>query len=127
MRQAGPGCLDAMHEALERLWSGAPEVDDMQRMRFATALGELVANVVEHGTTGDGAPPTVRLELLVEDERVVAVLCDDGSPFEAPGGAGGDDPLPESGRGIALARAAADELEYAPETEGNRWRLVVRR
>ena len=127
-RLADLGCLDELHVALDRLWVEAPEVDEAQRIRFAIALGEVVANVVAHGRTPDGGTPTLTVEVSVTPDRLRAELFDDGVAFERGATRGpAVDELAESGRGLALAREALDELRYAREDGGNRWVLVLHR
>jgi len=125
---ASPACLDELHAALERLWAEAPDVDARLRMRFATALGELVANVVVHGRTPHGAIPTLTVRMWALPERLDAELIDDGAALSQSALAGvPSDELDESGRGLALAREVVDELVYTSEQDGNRWTLTVGR
>jgi serine/threonine-protein kinase RsbW len=125
---ADPACLDAMHEALERLWAEVPDVDESQRIRFAIALSEVVGNVVAHGRTLDGGTPNLTVRVSAGPDRLHADVFDDGVALSRritrsmP-----DDELAENGRGLALAREAVDELRYAREDGGNRWALVLRR
>lgn len=125
---ADPACLAELHEALDRLWAEAPEVDDGTRAKVVTALAELVGNVVEHGRTATGSTPRLEVELTVADDAVRALVHDDGEAVDPDVTDRGlpDDPLAESGRGLPLARAAADELAYDHGADGNRWRIVVR-
>ncbi len=114
-----------MHAALERLWAEAPAVDDIVRIRFATALVEVVGNVVQHGRRDDGSPPSVDVRLQAEPD-VRADIRDDGTSFPEPLAVPEPvDELAESGRGIAMARAVLDELHYAREPGANCWRLVI--
>lgn len=125
---AQPDCLDELHAALDRLWREAPDVQEPARMRFSTAVSEVLGNVVVHGRTGEGAIATVRVSLKAEPGALRAELLDDGIAL-APGAAVTElpeDDLAESGRGLALARAALDELHYVRDG-GNRWELVIRR
>jgi serine/threonine-protein kinase RsbW len=108
------------------------------RALFETALMEVVNNVVEHAYP-PGAPAG-RLTLVLRGyaDRVEAALTDRGVEFvEAPPAPPPvldldslDFPdlpeLSEGGRGLALARAAADVVEYSRRDDTNRW-LVVKR
>jgi serine/threonine-protein kinase RsbW len=126
---AQPACLDELHAALDRLWREAPDVEAPARMRFATAVSEVLGNVVVHGRMSGGETPTVRVSLAARPDRLRAELLDDGVAL-APGAAATElpeDDLAESGRGLALARAALDELHDVREDSGNRWELVIRR
>jgi anti-anti-sigma factor len=92
------------------------------------ALVELVANIVQHGH--DGRPGhVVRLRLEHRDELVRVEIRDSGRPVPAETFAAADptlafaatdlDDLPESGMGLALARAMVDRLEHRREGAGN--------
>ena len=126
-RLADPGCLDELHAALDRLWAEAPEVEESQRIRFATALAEVVANVVEHGRTLRGGTPTLTVKVVVRPDRLRADVFDDGVAVGPRASLAEADELAEAGRGLALAREALDELRYVREAAGNRWVLIVRR
>lgn len=126
---AQPACLDELHAALDRLWAQAPDVEERARMRFATAVSEVLGNVVVHGRTGAGAIPSVRVSLQAGTDGLRAELLDDGVALDPDAALNElpEDDLAESGRGLALARAALDELHYVREDGGNRWELVIRR
>lgn len=124
---AGPATLVAMHDALERLWAEAPDVDELLRIRFTTALAEVVGNVVRHGRRDDGSAPQVDA-CVRADGDLRADIRDDGTSFPEPLAVPEPvDELAESGRGIAMARAVLDELDYAREPGLNRWTLVIHR
>ncbi|MCK6081703.1 ATP-binding protein [Microbacterium sp. EYE_5] len=115
--------IDAVHDALEGLWVDVPDVSDEDRLLFALAVSEVATNVVEHAA-GD-VRPTVSIRLAVDAGRLVAVMSDDAEPalirlgeVEMPGSDA------ESGRGLALALAALDELRHEAD-DGNTW--VLRR
>lgn len=128
---AGPAdadCLDELHAALERLWEEAPDVERRQRMRLATALSELVTNIVAHGHTADGRTPTITLRLSAHPERLEAELIDDGVAVTGSLNRGlPPDNLAEGGRGLTLARKMVDELRYEHEQGTNRWMLLIHR
>lgn len=118
--------LDAVHALLERAWAAHPEVGEVDRMMIVTAVGEIAANVVEHGATATVAS----LSVAVDDDGVRVELWDDGDPLPADTVTSAtmpDDPLAESGRGIALARDAMDELTYRRDGERNHWSMARRR
>lgn len=117
---AGPALLDALHALLDRFWAANPAVGERDRLLFATALAEVVANVVAHA----GAPAQVHVRLEAGPGGIRAELVDDGAA--APEGIldpAPPDDLTESGRGIAIAQAALDELTYRREGGRNRWTL----
>ena len=122
--EAGPDCLDSVHEQLAALWSEAPEVEARARMRFATAVAEIVGNVVEHGRTPAGSAPHMLLELRTGDAGLEAHLEDDGVALPEEPGAPVDE-MSESGRGLELARAAADAVVYERVDGRNRWDISV--
>ncbi|WP_425840357.1 ATP-binding protein [Microbacterium sp. PA5] len=117
--------VDAVHAALESLWNAVPDVSDEDRMLFALAVSEVATNVVEHAEGPDHPAVSIRLE--VDPGALTAVLTDDADPalirldeVSMPGAEA------ESGRGLALALAALDELVHEPG-QGNTWRLRRRR
>lgn len=115
--------IDAVNDALEELWSEVPGVSEEDRLLFGLAVSEVVTNVVEHAA-GD-ATPTVVVELSIERDRLLAVLSDDADPaLIRLGDVRMPDVDAESGRGLALALAALDELRHEAG-EGNTW--VLRR
>lgn len=124
--EAAPEALEQVHALLASVWDDAPEVDEMTRIRLTTAVAELVANVVEHGRTVSDGPPVLVLTVDAAPGQVVAELEDDGVGYP-PGGELPDDPMAESGRGLALVRAAVDEADYERHDGRNHWRLVVGR
>ncbi len=89
-------------------WTG----DENARFASELAFGELIANAVRHApgpvralasTEGDGV-----VHLLVEDSGVGFVAGDDDVP----------DVLAESGRGLSLVRAVADDVHIDKNTRG---------
>ena len=139
---ATPEQLDAIHTALDRFWAKAdttrrPPPDGEWRSRFVTAVAEIAANIVSHAHTPGSQPGPMQLGLRAYADRVEARFNDQGLAFSCPPPADAlseeeapePDPLelPESGRGLAIARAFLDELEYRHTEEGmNEWRLVKR-
>ncbi|WGL50590.1 ATP-binding protein [Nocardioides sp. BP30] len=129
---ARPQSLDLVHPAIEQLWSAHPEVGELERLRFETAVIEIFANVVEHAFRNDPEDPDgdgrrLDLVLAVTGAQVEATFTDNGQPAELdlsvvtlP------DADSESGRGLAMAIAALDDLSYEHEGGRNRWRLLVR-
>lgn len=117
-------CLERVHDLVDQLWVRVPDVEATDRYRFGTAVIEVAGNIVEHG----GDDVRLRLRLVARDSSVEAYFRDTGPEIvldeltgELP------EPLAEKGRGIALARAALDDVEYEREGEANLWRLRQRR
>lgn len=113
--------VDALHAAFVSLWSAVPEVSDEDRMLFELAVSEIATNVVEHAEGPDHALVSMRVE--VDPIALTAVMTDDADPalirLDDVGMPAAD---AETGRGLALALAALDELVHEPG-EGNIWRL----
>jgi len=129
---ATPEMMNLAHDAIERLWSVHEGVGTVERIRFETAVVEILGNIIEHAYELDtsGNPQTRRfdLALTVTDEEVVAEFGDDGRPvaLDLSAVAMPDDEA-ESGRGLAMAKAAVDDLSYDRVEGRNHWRLSVRR
>jgi len=122
--RSGPEGLERVHDLLDQVWAAHPDVADDDRVRFALAVAEIAGNIVAHSRS-----PGFSLRLRGTAERLEAYFEDTGLPCEVdlatvclP-----SDPLAESGRGLALARAAVDELDYRRAGDLNRWRIVRRR
>jgi serine/threonine-protein kinase RsbW len=137
---ARPESLELVHPVLEQLWA-VYDVPALDRMRFETAVVEIFANIVEHAFRSD--PPDApdgpdspdaavdgrRLELVVAvgPEELVATFTDNGLPVELDlSEVTLPDAEAESGRGLAMALAAVDELHYERRDGRNRWRLACR-
>lgn len=120
---ADDGVFDLLHGTLDAVWAAHPEVGHADRMAVALALSELVANAVEHG-----AASRVWLSVEVEGGEVAVRLEDDGvpTPRRVDSAVVPDDPMAESGRGMALARVVA-ELSHAWVEGRNRWEVRPRR
>jgi serine/threonine-protein kinase RsbW len=117
--------LGAVERAVAELWQRATVADE-DRMLFELAVLEVAGNIVQHGESETGAVE-VRLDLRATDEDLVATFRDSADPpildlssVSMPGSEA------ESGRGLALALAALDELTHLTD-DGNTWRLRRRR
>lgn len=95
------------------------------RLEFETAVAEIAANIIEHANPA--ARGDFSMHLFYSGESVSARFVDSGLPFThtitAPPPA---DPLAETGRGIAIARAALDRLHYQRQDNRNVWTLEKR-
>jgi serine/threonine-protein kinase RsbW len=118
---AGPGLIDRVHEALDRLFEGAPAAGDEDRMLFRLAVSEVATNVVEHAAARE--PIHVTVELDADAGAFSAVFTDTADPALIDLGAVSmPDEDAESGRGLAIALATLDELVHERDG-GNTWRL----
>lgn len=122
---AGPARLalvDRVHDALEKLWEQAREVPVDDRTLFALAVSEVLTNMVQHS---DGpCEVSVSVELRATDDDLTAILVDTAPPAAIDWhGVAMPDTDSESGRGLALARAALDEFTHTFDEGGNRWLL----
>jgi serine/threonine-protein kinase RsbW len=122
--------LDLVQDRLATLWAGDESVAAADRVRFEMAVVEVVGNIVEHAFEHDADPRVRRLTvaLTLAQDRVEAHLYDNGLPAEIDLGAvtmPDEDAL--SGRGLALAVAAVDEVGYERVDGRNHWRLLCRR
>ena len=122
---AVPENLQLLHDLLDRVRDDHPDLERTDVMLFETAVIEIANNVVEHGRP----PGTVHYSftLDVEPDRLRGVLSEGGDElpelrFVMPGHDS------EEGRGLALAKMALDDLEYARVEDKNEWRMTrVRR
>ncbi|MDQ0745070.1 serine/threonine-protein kinase RsbW [Clavibacter sp. B3I6] len=118
--QAPPDDVDAVHELVARLWDDRPDVSDLDRMAFETALVELASNVIEHADSGEGVSCVV--SVTVDDGTMSARLRDGAEPGDfrlAPREMPGVDA--ESGRGLAMVQLLCDELTYERVGDENVW------
>ena len=129
--------LDVIHAALDRFWAKVDTIvtrppDREWRARFVTAIAEIATNIIRHAYPSEREPGPMRLHLYAYPDRVEAYFNDQGVAFIPPPPVeDGPEPdpleLPESGRGLAVAQACLDELEYRRTGEGtNQWRLMKR-
>ncbi|QWZ08269.1 ATP-binding protein [Nocardioides panacis] len=123
---AVPESLDLLQDLLELVRREHPDLHETDVSMFETAIVEIHGNVVEHGH-----PPgqvIYAFELEVSPDRLVGILADTG--VAAPD-LSGMDTLPhemaESGRGLWLAKATLDDLQYVRIGDRNTWKLVRNR
>ena len=119
---AGPDFLEEVHCFLERVWATSPDVSGIDRMMFETAVIEIAANIIEHGSPGAG--PQCELTIEVYPDRLDAHFSDDGIiALVNVDTAAMPDALAEGGRGLAIAKAALDGLTYERRNNTNFWTL----
>lgn len=133
---ATPEMLDLVHAVLERLWADHADVSQGDRARFEMAVIEILGNIVEHAyrldpsdDPDDGSARRFDVSLVATDEELVAAFGDNGMPVALDlSNVAMPDEDAESGRGLALAAAAVDDLSYERVEGRNHWRLLcVRR
>ena len=113
-----PESLEDLHDLMARARRDHPEVHSEDLMMLETAVVEIAGNVVEHGRPEGRAAYRMRLEVLDDLLRVRLTDAGAGAVPCAPQTA---DPLAESGRGLALADAVVDRLDYQRVGDQNRW------
>jgi serine/threonine-protein kinase RsbW len=119
---ADPGCLGKIHNLLASAWGSSPDVTETDRAMFETAVIEIAGNIVRHGS--DEGRTVCNLILEVFPDRLDARFHDDGLIADVDiAAAAMPDTNAESGRGLALAKAAVDVLTYERHNGENFWSL----
>ena len=120
---AEPNSMQRVHDLLAQFWDQCGSVTLHERIRFETATVEIANNIAEHVDT-----ETFTLKLAANSEALEALFVDSGPQLRFdPLSRTLPEELAESGRGLALACAAVDEVHYLHEAHQNRWRLVLHR
>ncbi len=124
--EAEGALLDAMHDLLARAWELWTDVAVPDRMAFATALAEVVGNVVEHASVrAVGVSASIELRRTVQ--AVEAEVRTNAPPLLDPPipdrpDVDALDPLAEGGRGLVMAMLLCD-VDLTPRPDGNTWRV----
>lgn len=124
---AVPRDMEQLHDLLEQASAEHPHIPASDVMMFETAVMELANNVVEHGRPVGQVAWHFRLE--VSPESLTARLADSGEEYAGWDAAAAHDmpgEMAESGRGLPLASAVLDELDYRREGASNVWTMVRR-
>ncbi len=128
---ATPEILELVHGMIAHLWSAHPDISGRDRARFEMSVIEILGNIVEHAYLADASFPSGRrfeIVLGATDDLLMAHLGDNGLPVALDlSTAVMPDELAESGRGLALATAALDDLSYERVGGRNLWDLLCRR
>lgn len=123
---ACPDALDQIEDVLAGLWTRHPHVPEDIRMRLGIAVNEIAANIIEHATAAVGRLVRLQMWAHVRDNEVLITLTDDGIPLSADLPSGDmPDELAERGRGLPLARAVLNRLNYHRADELNHWELAI--
>jgi anti-sigma regulatory factor (Ser/Thr protein kinase) len=92
------------HQVLS--FAGNHEISDRELEEFIFAVGEALANAIEHSHTSD----VIEVQCQVEDDKILATIIDSGAGFSS-------DPFPhvtlpdtlsERGRGLPIMRRCTD-------------------
>lgn len=122
--------VEEVLDALTALYGMAGDVSEEDRTFFSLAVSEVATNIVTHACAspaGDLSKVSVSVDLAVEAETMTARFVDDAAPADVSvAEAQLPDELAESGRGLAIATMALDQLTYDVH-DGNTWKLLRRR
>ncbi|HYP46093.1 MAG TPA: ATP-binding protein [Propionibacteriaceae bacterium] len=118
---SGREWLSQIAASLADAWESAPFVPEDDRLMFELAVLEVAGNIVVHSVP---TPTWYLFELDINRQRLAGVLKDNaGRAAASLDTARMPDETAEGGRGLALAKAALDVLQYDGAT-GNCWTLV---
>lgn len=118
--------LRTIHSELHALWSRNPQVPDDVRIQMAIATAEVGANIIKH--TPQGRPVRIRMDLELSDHQVHVGFTDNGPPADIDlESVSMPDPMAETGRGLAMARAVLGRFSHRRDAIGNHWTLVSQR
>lgn len=123
---AVPDSIDLLQDLLARVREERPELDEADLFMLELAVVEIHGNVVEHGEPRGEV--TYAFQVKVYDDRLVGILADTGTA--SPDLSELDrvsDEMAESGRGLWLAQASLDAIDYQRIGERNKWTMVRRR
>jgi len=121
---AVPEQLDSVHALLAQAAADHPHLDPMDVMLFETAVIEIANNVVEHGRPEGEV--RWKFTVRVHPGQIEAELDDTGQSFTFDDRRAMPDEDAEGGRGLALAEAVLDQIEFERMPDANHWRMVRR-
>lgn len=110
-----PMAVPIVRRSLER-FAVRLGLDDNRRFALLTAVGEAIANAVEHAY--HGSPGLVRLEAQAGDDALIVVVEDEGKWKPAQR-------REERGRGLPLMRALMDAVEIRTHQSRTEVRLTM--
>ncbi len=134
-RPVVPATLEAVHFELNQFCTLVNSeltlsVPDRWKLEFFTACSEICSNIIKHAFAESPQQGTMVLHLKLFNNRVEVEFTDDGALFDEEASTGDPAPgpdadLPESGRGLHVARALLDTLRYRRSQKSkNHWLLV---
>lgn len=121
---AVPEELDAVHDLLGQAAGEHPALDPTDVMLFETAIIEIANNVVEYGRPAGKV--RWKFTIRVHQDEIEAELDDTGQTFAPALGGSMPGEEAEGGRGLALAEALLDRIEFQRMSDRNHWRMVRR-
>ena len=121
---AVPDQLDAVHALLAHAVADHPELDPMDVMLFETAIIEIANNVVEYGRPEGEV--RWKFTIRVRKDEIEAELDDTGQTFTPSQGKAMPGEDAEGGRGLPIAEALLDRIEFKRMDDTNHWRMVRR-
>jgi len=121
---AVPEQLDAVHTLLADAASEHPSLDPMDVMLFETAIIEIANNVVEYGRPEGEV--RWKFTIRVREDEIEAELDDTGQKFTPEQGQAMPGEDAEGGRGLPIAEALLDQIEFERMDDTNHWHMVRR-
>jgi serine/threonine-protein kinase RsbW len=121
---AVPDQLDAVHALLAQAAGEHPKLDPTDVMLFETAVIEIANNVVEYGRPEGEV--RWKFAIRVREDEIEAELDDTGQTFTPEQGKGMPGEDAEGGRGLPIAEAVLDQIEFKRMDDTNHWRMVRR-
>lgn len=118
---AVPEGLASLHELLARAAREHPSLPPTDVMMLETAVMEIAGNVIRHGKPSGAVNWTFILEV---GPPLRATLADSGEEYAEIWTGDMPDEMAESGRGLALADAALDQLVYERRGIINVWTMT---
>ena len=129
LRLVFPATLADAREVTELVTRLCGRMSADERALYATAVMELLVNVVKHGY-GNAADATITIsavpgpdaiELIIEDTGIgMPAGRFDAAPAEVDFDAGDLSRLPEAGLGLAIVKSVMDTVQYRHDRGGNR-------
>ena len=121
--------IGVVQAEFDEWWTALGGGQGATRFAFETAVVEIATNIVRHTERAEGRSGRAYiLELVGDASTVSAVFTDNGKPAEIDlSTVTMADVEDEGGRGLALALAALDSLDYRHVDGRNVWTLVCRR
>lgn len=123
---AEPDLLQVVHEAIEQLWREAPDVPRAARIRFETAVVEVLTNIVRHATPAGPGPVHVSAALRAADTTLDAEIVDDATDVRVDLDREAPPDLATGGRGLLIVQRAVDEVSRTRRGDHNEWHLSLR-